>query len=296
MIHRGGHTGPPQSELSTSESMVKQNRYPFPLAVQTVLPSGYHQDASFQSDLRLLQELGLTGVELNIAHPENENILDIIRFLDRFELKLTMYATGLTAKTHGLSLSSADRGVWEKSLEACQAMIDFVAGTDTGIIIGFLKGGPSGDIHGHRERFAAALKQITPYAEEKRVRVLIEATNRYEAPVANDLAGTVDLVEPLYSDYLQILPDTFHMNIEEAQGSIAALKQWAGYYHSVHISDNNRLFPGLGAIDFNSILLSLKEMGYQGSMAIEGNIRSSFKEDIQSSVAYLVNLPLAKTS
>ena len=187
---------------------------------------------------------------------------------------------------------NSDGAVWEKSLEASLAMIDFVAGTDTGIIIGFLKGGPSSDVPGHCERFSAALKQISPHAERKRVRVLIEATNRYETAVANDLAAAVELVKPLGTDYLQILPDTFHMNIEEAQGSIAALKTWAGYYKLVHISDNNRFFPGFGAIDFNSILLSLKEIGYRGSMAIEGNIRNSFKEDIQTSVEYLVHLPL----
>ena len=271
---------------------MKKNAYPFPLAVQTVLPPDYRENGTLQSDLRLLQELGFAGVELNIAHPQSEDISSIRRFLDQFGLRLTLYATGLTAKTHGLSLSSTDRAVWKKSLEACRAMIDFVAGTDTGIIIGFLKGGPSSDVQGHRERLAAALKQIAPHVERKRVRVLVEATNRYEAAAANDLTAAVDLVKPLGTDYLQILPDTFHMNIEEAQGPIAALKTWAGYYESVHISDNNRLFPGFGAIDFNRILVSLKEIGYQGSIAIEGNIRSSFKDDIQASAEYLAHLPL----
>lgn len=272
---------------------MKKNRYPFPLAVQTVLPSGYRENTIFRSDLRLLQELGFDGVELNIAHPENENIASIKRFLDQFELRLTMYATGLTAKTHGLSLSSTDSTVWRKSIEACLAMIDFVTGTDTGIIIGYLKGGPSSDVHGACERFVAALKRIAPYADRKQVRVLIEATNRYEAAVANDLEATVDIVKPLDANYMQILPDTFHMNIEEAHGPVAALKTWAGFYQSVHISDNNRLFPGFGVIDFNSILLSLKEIDYRGSMAIEGNIRNSFKEDIEASAEYLVQLPLA---
>jgi D-psicose/D-tagatose/L-ribulose 3-epimerase len=271
---------------------VKKNRYPFPLAVQIVLPLDYRENALFKSELDLLQALGFEGVELNIAYPEKENITRIRRFLDQFELRPTMYATGLTAKTHGLSLSSADNAVWQKSLEASLTMIDFVAGTDTGIIVGFLKGGPSSDVQGPYERFAAALNQIAPHAERKQVRVVVEATNRYESAVANDLEATVDLVKPLGTDYVQILPDTFHMNIEEAQGPIAALKAWSGFYQSVHLSDNNRFFPGFGAIDFNSILSSLKEIGYQGSMAIEGNIRNSFKEDIQASAEYLVQLPL----
>jgi sugar phosphate isomerase/epimerase len=271
---------------------MKPDNYPFPLSVQTVLPPVYQDDEAFKNDLRLLQELGFTGVELNIAHPENEKMANIQRFLEGFSLRMTMFASGLTAKTHGLSLSSSDDGVWERSLARCRAMIDFVAGTDTGIIIGFLKGGPSSDIKASRERFAAALREIVPHADRKRVQVLIEATNRYESAVANDLAATVELVKPLGSDYLRVLPDTFHMNIEEAQGSVAALETWAGYYPSLHISDNNRHFPGLGAIDFATILTALKDKGYEGGMAIEGNLLRSFTEDIRVSAQYLSQLPV----
>ncbi len=269
-----------------------KNDYLFPLAVQTVLPPDYRDNRSFNSDLRTLQELGLYGVELNIAQPEQEDIAAIRRFLDRYGLRLTMFATGLTAKEQNLSLSSTDGRIWQRSIDQCKAMIDFVAGEETGIIIGFLKGGPSNDTQGARNRFDTALRRIAPHATKKRVRVLIEATNRYESSVANDLADTAQWVNSLATEYVKILPDTFHMNIEEAQGPIAALKNWAGYYDSVHISDNNRFFPGFGAIDFAKILTALKESGYQGTMAIEGNIRSSFSQDIQASAEYLINLHL----
>jgi sugar phosphate isomerase/epimerase len=271
---------------------VKPNRYPLPLAVQTVLPPDYLENEVFHRDLRLLQELGFMGVELNIAFPQKENIAQIQRFLDRFDLQLTMLASGLTAKTQGLSLSSADTAVWQKSVAGCLDLIDFVAGSQAGLIVGFLKGGPDTDVQGSRKRFSEALQQIAPFAKDKEVKVLIEATNRYEAAVANDLAAAADLIRPYDRDYMQILPDTFHMNIEEAQGPVAALKQWAGYYSSIHISDNNRLFPGLGAMDFATILTALKEIGFKGSMAIEGNLKHSFAEDISSSAQFLTQLPM----
>lgn len=265
-------------------------RYPFPLNVQTVLPVDYRENRSFQNELRVLRQLGFEGVELNIAAPENEDIRAIQRFLDCFELRLTMLATGLTAKTRNLSLSSPDARVREKSIEQCQTMIDFVAGEATDMIIGFLKGGPDQDAEGARRRFADSLQQLAPYAAEKRVRVLIEATNRYESAVANDLSAAVDLIKPLGTGYFQVLPDTFHMNIEEAQGPAAALRTWAGYYPSVHLSDNNRFFPGLGAIDFAAIISSLRQTGFTGSIAIEGHICKSFIEDIRVSAALLAGL------
>lgn len=264
-----------------------KNSYPFPLNVQTVLPSNYREDRSFHGELNLLRELGFEGIELNIAAPEKENIGDILRFLDRFELGFSMFATGLTAKTRNLSLSSPDATVRERSIRQCQAMIDFVAGQKTGIIIGFLKGGPQNDRNGARNRFSDSLKQIGPYAAFRRVRVLIEATNRYESAVANDLSATAELIEPRETEFLQMLPDTFHMNIEEAKGVAVALATFAGHYQSVHLSDNNRFFPGLGAMDFKKILSALKQIGYRGTMTIEGNICKSFIEDIKASAAFL---------
>ena len=269
-----------------------KNDYPFPLAVQTVLPPDYRNSSSFENELRVLQNLGFYGVELNIARPEQADIVDVRRFLDQFGLRLTMFASGLTAKTDNLSLSSADARIWEKSIDRCEALIDFVAGEETGMIIGFLKGGPSHDTRLAHSRFSAALQRIAPYSEKKKVRILVEATNRYESAVANDLGGTAELVKSLDSEYVKILPDTFHMNIEEAQGIVAALTKWAGTYDSFHISDNNRFFPGFGAIDFAGIFTALKDIGYQGTMAIEGNIQDSFSEDIKASAAYLKNLQL----
>ena len=86
--------------------------------------------------------------------------------------------------------------------------------------------------------------------------------------------------------WLRILPDTFHMNIEE-QSTPGSLARFAGLYESVHISDNNRLFPGLGGIDFGGILRFLRDAAYQGGIAIEGNIRDSFEEDLRASMSLL---------
>ena len=58
-------------------------------------------------------------------------------------------------------------------------------------------------------------------------------------------------------------------------------------YDSLHISDNNRLFPGLGAIDFFALLRFLREAGYTGGIAIEGNLRGNFEDDLRASMSVL---------
>jgi sugar phosphate isomerase/epimerase len=258
----------------------------YPLAIQTVLPENYRDNAEFRQHMRALQELSFTGVELNMAHPDRFNCDDVVSFLQDFNLKLTMFASGLTAKTYGLSLSSDDPAIRQQAIDKCREIIEFVAGTGTGIIFGFFKGGPVPDIQEARARFRDSISQLAPQAQEKQVKLLVEATNRYESSVANSLEDTVDLIRDLQNPYLRVLPDTFHMNIEEAS-QFTALTKYADYYDSLHISDNNRYFPGFGAIKFEEALEFLKARGYTGSLAIEGNIEANFIDDVRHSMEYL---------
>ncbi len=261
----------------------------YPLAIQTVLPENYRDNAECRHHMRTLQELGFAGVELNMAHPDRFDCDDVVSFLRDFGLKLTMFASGLTAKTYGLSLSSADHAIQQQAIDKCREIIDFVAGTGAGIIFGFFKGGPVSDVQDARARFRDSIRQLAPQAQEKQVKLLVEATNRYESSVANSLEDTVDLIRDLQNPYLRILPDTFHMNIEEAD-QFAALTTYAGYYDSIHVSDNNRYFPGFGAIRFQEIIDHLKQQGYTGGLAIEGNIKENFVADVTRSMAYLAPL------
>ncbi len=260
--------------------------YFFPLGIQTVLPEQYREDIEFRKHLETLQQLGFSNVELNMAHPQNVDIADVISFLKEFDLTLSMFASGLTAKMYHLSLSSADQETRERSMTTCREMIDFVKGTGAGIIIGFLKGGVVQDKQQAKACFTESLHRISPYAAEKQVKLLVEATNRYESSVANSVEDAVELIREFKNPYLRILPDTYHTNIEEAD-CFAALTKYAQYYDSIHISDNTRYFPGFGAIKFDEYVRFLKSWGYTGSLAIEGNIKNSFIEDVTQSVEYL---------
>ncbi len=108
-------------------------------------------------------------------------------------------------------------------------------------------------------------------------------------PDVDSLEQAAALVAPLASDCARILPDTFHMNIEERDPA-GALSAFARYYRSVHLSDNNRLLPGLGAIDFSLVLGWLRKAGFRGGLALEGNIRGDMIEDLEASMRYLAPL------
>ena len=259
--------------------------FAFPLAIQTVLPGDY-QAQDFRKKLSLLQKLGFSGVELNIACPEKVAPADLKALLGEYGLRLTMFASGATAKAEGRSLSDGDEGVRGASIERCKELVDYAAEFGAGVIVGFLKGGVSPDPEGARRRFRDSIASLEAHVRARQVPLLIEATNRYESSVANSLQDAAQMIEGLENPYLRILPDTFHMNIEE-RSMTGALIKYRHLYDSVHISDNNRLFPGLGAIDFFAVLRFLRDMGYSGGVAIEGNVRQTFEQDVEASVAVL---------
>jgi sugar phosphate isomerase/epimerase len=266
--------------------IVTSPAFRFPLCLQTVLPADYPHNEDFIDDLRQLQHYGFHGIELNIADIDTVDMKALTHFLDQFDLKMTMLATGLAAKTWNLSLSSSDPQIRTRSIDTCRRFIAFCKGYDTGVIIGFLKGAAAEDQSAARANFADSLGQIAPFAHACQVPLLIEATNRYESSVANTLAETYALIADVDSPNVHILPDTFHMNIEEADMA-AALSAHADDFVSIHISDNNRFFPGLGAIDFAKCFDLFDEIGFTGTIAIEGMLRGGFRDDLKTSMDYL---------
>ena len=208
--------------------------------------------------------------------------------LEHFGLRLTMIASGAFANRNGLSLSSPDQDVRAKSVQALGGMLDCAAGFGAGVICGFIKGGPSGDKTVASRQLRASLEELDRLGKTAAAPLYLEATNHYEALLVNTLeegaALTAGLSHPVY-----ILPDTYHMNIEETS-TTAALTQYAGHYHNLHVSDNNRYFPGIGAIDFAGIMRQLKGLGYDGTITIEGRVLKSLAEDTVFSAGYLAGI------
>jgi D-psicose/D-tagatose/L-ribulose 3-epimerase len=261
-------------------------RYRYFLSIQTVLPEDYRTSAEFARNLETLQRLGFDGVELNMRDPGAVDPQALAAYLARFGLGLAMFASGLTAKTFNLSLCSADEGRRQESLRRCREFLEFAQTFGAGVIAGYLKGGVSDGAPGAAERLQASVAELAPLADRLRTPLLVEAVNRYEAPVGRSLAETCALIRGAGSPYVQILPDTFHMNIEEADME-SAMTACREHYSSFHLSDNTRHFPGLGAIDFARVAGILERIGYQGKVAIEGNLRGSFVEDVEASMRLL---------
>lgn len=261
-------------------------KYRYYLAIQTLLPADYRHDPAFAADLGTLEKLGFDGVELNIRDPVAVDPHDLKAFLGDYGLGLSMFATGATAKALNLSLASIEESGRREAVRRAEGFMEFASAFNAGIIAGFLKGPLAHNTEDHRRQLAKSISELAPTAARLKTPLQIEAINRFESPLGRSLDETWDLVRENANDFTWILPDTWHMNIEESNME-AAMVRHRDHFGSFHLSDNNRFFPGFGAIDFKKVVGILDACGYKGKLAIEGNVRRSFREDVEVSMRCL---------
>jgi len=256
------------------------------LGIQLTLPEDFTRDREFAAILSFARDAGLSELELNIADPFQLDPADISAFLRRFGLPLTRFATGATARRFSLSLCSADPTARQRSVRRCVQCLRFAERFPAALIIGYLKGPPEPDVGAARRFFRRSLAEIVAAVGRSPVPVLIEATNRRESSVVNTLEEAARLLAAWPDFGFRILPDTYHLAAEGIEIA-ESLARHLPLYDSLHISDDNRLFPGLGSIDFPRIFRCLHDIGYAGSLVIEGSHRGSLLEDLRLSLEYL---------
>ncbi len=257
---------------------------PFPITFQTT----FTQTNSFISTLETLNKLGFYGIEINLPNLDEISTTELKKVVSSNNLDITYLATGAYAKKRNLSLSSKNTHARQLAIDGCFENILYASELNAGIILGFFKSNPKNEAEQNSEAFTDSINRISDFAKKQNVNILIEATNRYESIVMNSISETTNFVQKLDKPNLSMLPDTFHMNIEETDFA-QSLSDSKNYFSNIHFSDNNRLFPGLGAIDFKSYFDCLSSINYNGTIAIEGNVKSNICEELRTSAKYLAD-------
>ena len=97
-----------------------------------------------QFDDDLLKKLEIYGIELNIIDFSEGKIEQLSEILKRFDLQLTMIASGAYAKMYGMNLSSTDEVIRQKGVDALAYMLNRASRMNAGVICGYMKGEAAG--------------------------------------------------------------------------------------------------------------------------------------------------------
>jgi len=224
-----------------------------------------------EEGIKKASELGFEGVELSIWNPEKLNNAHLAHLLKKYNLKVSALATGQSYYNEGLSLSSEKEEKRIACVNRLKKIIDLANYLCTQVIIGGIRGKFSKDevvAQYQKDGAISSIRECAQYAKEKKVTLLIEPINRYETNFINTLREGVSFIKKLGLGNIKLLPDTFHMNIEEASlsGSLITAKDYLGY---IHFADSNRQAPGCGHIDFGEIIKTLEKIGYEGFICAE---------------------------
>jgi sugar phosphate isomerase/epimerase len=130
-----------------------------------------------------------------------------------------------------------------------------------------------------RDLLLAQLRELAPDAAAAGVSLFLEPLNRYEAYIVNRLEQGIAIAQQVGSE-VAIMADFFHMNIEEADIA-ASIRQAGSHIVYVHVADSNRLQPGHGHLDFRPGFHALKEIGYDGYLAIECRVAGPYDDAIR---------------
>ena len=203
--------------------------------------------------LSALAALGYQGVELSLRTKDDMDIGAFSKRLDIHRLRLFSIATGQSYIEDKFSLFAADEDAREGAIRRLKDHMDLAADFGACVIVGGIRGRIENDDVGRLEKGGRAIDRCIEYAERKKVLLLLEPINRYETNVFNTLEDARRFMASRSSNRVRLLPDTFHMNIEEADmsRSLEANKDWIG---AIHCADSNRLAPGMGHTDFAGIL------------------------------------------
>ncbi len=243
------------------------------LAVATAdaLPSAF---VVFRDDLCTLVDrccdLGYDGVELALRFAHEVNLPEIKRRLSATGMEIPCISSGQVFAADGLYFTHPDTAVRNAAVERITDMIHLAgelgAKVNTGRVRGVIHEGETVAVA--TDRYLSCMERCADVAEPLGVELIVEPVNRYEVNFINNCTEGLEIVRRCGRRSVKLMPDVFHMNIEDAsfRQSFETARAFVSY---VHVADSNRLAPGWGHLPFDEIFTILSDIGYDGYLTAE---------------------------
>lgn len=227
-------------------------------------------EGSFSDGAAYAKKLGYDCVELHATSPDELQDPAFLHALEEHQIQVSAIGTGRLYVNDGLSLTSPDPGIRQKTLQKLKEFIDIAGTLNSIIILGCVRGNvPAPESYASiLALLSESMKELDLHAQKRAVTMVFEPINRYEN---NYLCSTYEIADFLHTNNLKntkMMIDTFHMNIEERDIRRAIVDNITDISY-VHLADSNRLVPGEGHLDFAMILETLISNGYNGVISAE---------------------------
>jgi sugar phosphate isomerase/epimerase len=233
-------------------------------------PSAFVVWRGFDESIPKAAELGYHGVELALRTADEIDPDRLARRLAESDLQVSAITTGQVFASSGLYFTHPEPPRREATFGVFRDLIrlakDFGRIVNVGRARGFVAEGASRQ---QAERlFIDMARRLCDEAGPLGVAIVVEPVNRYEINFINNLDEGAALLARVGRDNIGLMPDVFHMNIEDDRigGALARHGRWVRY---MHLADSNRLAPGQGHLDFDDVFAGLRAIDFDGWASIE---------------------------
>ena len=237
------------------------------------------QKASFPDGCRMAKQSGYSGIE--IAPFTLDEDATTFGPLKRRGMRGVMNVEGLTfaglhaflSSPKGLHLTGPDEAVRKRSWEYFRKFIDLCADLGDGgvMVLGSSKQREAVEgmtVSDATSRLADGLAGIAPYAESRKVTVLLEPLARHLCNVVNTLAQATAIVEQIGSPYVRTMFDS-HNTANETTPADLLIERYFRHLHHVHLNEMDGKRPGAGSYDFLTVLKTLHKLDYRRWVSVE---------------------------
>jgi sugar phosphate isomerase/epimerase len=215
-----------------------------------------------------LARLGYDAVEID-GEPETRDPRRIKKLAEDAGLTVGSVCPNFTAER---DLSHPEADVRNAARVYLREVSEFAAELDAPLFIvaptAYSRVQPIADPHDEWLWAVEGIRATGEHAASLGVGLTLECWNRYGTYMLNRLDEGARMWRETGLTGGGVMADTFHMNIEE-RSIPAAIRTFGDLLNHVHLSDSNRLAPGLGHVDFTDVLQALRDVEYQGSLAFE---------------------------
>jgi len=239
------------------------------IADTNALLSAFVVYRGFDTCIPKAANLGFSGVELALRRADEINPSKLQRMLDDNNLEVSCISTGQVYADGGFAITHEDNIKRQQAITIFKELIDVGSEFGRMVNIGRVRG-----MIGKRNKqevedlFTEVARELSDYALQKQVALVLEPINRYEIDFINNLMAGANLLKRINRSNMGLMPDLFHMNIED-YSIIEAITDVISDVRYIHVADSNRLAPGNGHIDFESVFMHLQALRYNGWVCAE---------------------------
>ncbi|GAB2603406.1 TIM barrel protein [Spirosoma areae] len=241
------------------------------------LPSAFVVYRGFQTCIPKAARLGFNGVELALKRADEINTGQLQTLLADNQIEVSCISTGQVYAADGLMFTDPNPTKRAQLRFIFRELIDLAAEFGQLVNIGRVRGRigerpPAEPVRRSdapaEQLFIDLAQELCEYAQPKGVTLILEPVNRYEIDFINSVEQGVELMKKVNRPNMMLMPDVFHMNIEDRTIG-PELAKYIDFVQYIHFADSNRLAPGQGHLDFHKILSHLFHAHYDGWVSVE---------------------------